>query len=224
MPSPVRLRSPPSIPANAQTGVPLNAQITAVMSNNIDPTRVTNSSITVTPSGGSAIAGTVTLAANGVTLTFVPSAALTASKVYNVSVGGFNDIDGNAVTTFTSSFTTGTTTYGSGSFTVVSTSPANGATGVSVTSPVTFTMSNLINAASVNANTVYVYVSCGSDVCGGELQRKWRVGDVHAADPVPGQHADGHVCVWTDGRGGQSGLSMLQLHDREHRRPHRARR
>ena len=50
-------------PTNAQTGVPLNAQITAVMSNNIDPTSVTNSSITVTPSGGSAIAGTVTLAA-----------------------------------------------------------------------------------------------------------------------------------------------------------------
>jgi hypothetical protein len=144
-------------PANSQTGVPLNAQITAVMSNNIDPTSVTNSSITVTPSGGSAIAGTVTLASNGVNLTFVPSAALTASKVYNVSVSGFKDIDGNAVTTFTSSFTTGTTTNGSGSFSVVSVSPASGATGVSVTSPITFTMTNNINAASVNGNTVYVY-------------------------------------------------------------------
>jgi large repetitive protein len=144
-------------PVNAQTGVPLNAQINAVTSNNIDPTTVTNSSITVTPSGGSAIAGTVMLAANGVGLTFVPTAALTTSTVYNVSVGGFKDIDGNAVTTFTSSFTTGTATYGSGSFSVVSFSPANGATGVSVTSPVTFTMTSLINPASVNDSTVYVY-------------------------------------------------------------------
>jgi hypothetical protein len=60
-------------PSNAQTGVPLNAQITAVMSDDIDPTTVTNSSITVTPSDGSAIAGTVTLASDGVALTFVPS-------------------------------------------------------------------------------------------------------------------------------------------------------
>ncbi|MGB8011989.1 MAG: Ig-like domain-containing protein [Terriglobales bacterium] len=153
-------------PNNGQTGVPLNAQITAAMSNTIDPTSISNSSITVTPSGGAAIAGTVTLT-NGVDVTFVPSAALTASKVYNVSVGGFNDIDGNAVTTFTSSFTTGTTTYGSGSFSVVSVSPANGATGVSVTSPVTFTMTNNINAASVNANTVYVYDTINNAVVAG---------------------------------------------------------
>lgn len=38
-------------PANGQTGVPLNAQITAVMSEGIDPTTVTNSSITVNALG-----------------------------------------------------------------------------------------------------------------------------------------------------------------------------
>jgi hypothetical protein len=154
-------------PSNAQTNVPLNADIVAVMGNNIDPTSVTNTSIKVTPSGGSAIAGTVTLAADGVTLTFVPTSALTASKTYNVSVGGFNDIDGNAVTTFTSSFTTGASTYGSGSFTLVSTSPASGATGVSVTSPVTFTMSNLINPGSVNPTTVEVYIYATNEIVAG---------------------------------------------------------
>ena len=154
-------------PANSQTGVPLNARIIAVMSDDIDPTTVTNSSITVTPSGSSAIAGTVTLASDGVTLTFAPAALLTASKLYNVSVGGFKDTEGNAVTTFTSSFTTGTTSYGSGSFTVVSTSPATGATGVSVTSPVTVTMTNLINAASVNPSTVEVYVYATSQLVAG---------------------------------------------------------
>jgi hypothetical protein len=37
-------------PVNNQTGAPLNAQIVAVMSDAIDPTTVTNNSITVTPS------------------------------------------------------------------------------------------------------------------------------------------------------------------------------
>src|SRR4029077_8783026 len=109
-------------------------------------------------------AGTVTLS-NGVNLTFVPTSALTASTVYNVAVAGFNDIDGNAVTTFASSFTTGATTYTS--FSLVSTSPANGATGVSVTSPVVFTMNSLINATSVNPNTVYVYVNSSGQVVAG---------------------------------------------------------
>jgi len=145
-------------PVNTQTGVPLNAQIIAVMSDDIDPTTVTNSSITVTPSGGSAIAGTTTLASDGVTLTFVPTAALNPSTIYNVSVGGFKDIESNAVTTFTSSFTTGTSAYGGGSFGLVLTNPGNGAGNVSVTNPVTFTMNDLINPASVNATSVEVYV------------------------------------------------------------------
>ena len=154
-------------PANGQTGVPLNGQIVALMSDVIDSTSVTNTSITVTPSGGSAIAGAVTLSSNGLTLTFVPSAALTASTVYNVSVGGFKDIEGNTVTTFTSSFTTGTVAFGSGSFVVNFTSPASGATGVSVTSPVTFTMSNLINPGSANSSTIAVYDSvAGAYVAG----------------------------------------------------------
>ena len=140
------------------------------MSNNIDPTTVSNSSITVTPVAGSPIAGTVTLASDGVTLTFAPAAALTASKVYNVSVGGFNDVQGNPVTTFTSSFTTGATTYGSGSFTLVSSSPPHGATGISVTSPVTFNMTNLINPASVSSTTVEVYVSATNEVVAGSYK------------------------------------------------------
>ena len=146
-------------PANNQTGVPLNAQIVAVMSDSIDPTTITNSSITVTPSGGSAIAGTVTLASDGVTLTFAPSAALTTKVVYSISVGGFNDVQGNAVATYNSSFTAGTATYIASTFTLSTTNPASQASGVSVTSPVTFTMTHLIDSASVNASTVEVCVN-----------------------------------------------------------------
>ena len=153
------------VPANAQTGVPLNPQIVAVMSNTVDPTSLTNSAINVTPSGGSAVAGALSLASDGVTLTFVPSTALTASTVYTISVSGFFDIDGNSVTPFTSTFTTGTASFAAQSFKLSSTSPANKATGVSVTSPVTFTMSNLIDAASVNSQTVEVEVCYDGTPC-----------------------------------------------------------
>jgi hypothetical protein len=50
---------------------------------------------------------------------------------------------------------------------VASTSPANGATNVSVTSPVTFTMTNLIDVASVNSNSVEVRVFANQDVVSG---------------------------------------------------------
>ncbi len=173
-------------PANTQTGVPQNAQVIAVMSDDIDPTTVTNSSITVTPSGGSAIAGTVTLASDGVTLTFVPAATLTASTVYKVSVGGFNDVEGNAVTAFTSTFTTGSGAYGSGSFTLLSTSPLNGATNVSVTSPVTFTMSNLINPASVKPQSVEVcFHACGAEYVAGSFSVSGKTVTFTPSTPYP---------------------------------------
>src|SRR5208282_1971498 len=54
-----------------------------------------------------------------------------------------------------------------GSFTISTMSPTNGATGVSVTSTVSFTMTNLIDAASVSNNTVFVYDTVtGSYVAG----------------------------------------------------------
>ena len=132
----------------------------------------------------------------------MPSAALTASTLYNVSVGGFKDIDGNAVTTFTSSFTTGATAYGSGSFTLVSTSPANGATNVSVTSPVTFTMSNLINAASVNPNTVEVYVNATNQIVAGTYSVNGASVTFTPLTPYPGNTLMGmYVCGLTDEAG-----------------------
>jgi hypothetical protein len=145
--------------------VPSNAQIVAVMSNTIDPTTLTSSSVTVTPSNGSAIAGTLTLASDGVTLTFVPSATLVSNKVYTVSVSGFSDAEGNTVTSFTSTFTAGSGNYGASSFKLSSTSPANKATGIAVNSQVTFTMTNLIQAASVNPQTVAVEICFDGSAC-----------------------------------------------------------
>ena len=208
-------------PSNGQTVVPINAHVSAVMSDDIDPTSITNNSITV-KQGSTNIAGTITLASDGVTLTFVPTSALTASTLYNVTVGGFKDIEGNAVTTSNSSFTTGTTGYGSGTFTVVSTSPASGATGVSVTSPVTLNMTNLINAASVNPNTVFVYVNSTSQVLAGTYSVNGASVTFTPLTPYPANTLMGFGAYGLTDEARQSRLPIrLHLHYCQHRRQHR---
>ena len=74
------------------------------MSQPIDPTSI--SVVTVTPSGGSAIAGTTTLASDQVTITFVSTSSLLGNKVYAVQFAGFKDQVGNVGATFNSTFTT----------------------------------------------------------------------------------------------------------------------
>jgi hypothetical protein len=139
-------------PPNGTTGVPLNAQVVAVMSDDIDPTSVSNSAITLSP----VAAGTVNLASDGVTLTFVPTGSLTASKTYTVTVSGFKDTEGNTATTFTSTFTTGTMTNTS-ALTVNSVTPVNGATGVAVNSTVVITFSANVNPVTVNTNSITIF-------------------------------------------------------------------
>lgn len=94
-------------PANAAS-VPLNANLTFVFSAPVDPATINNSTVTVTPTGGgSAIAGTASLNADQVTMTFVPAGgALQPGTQYSVQVSGFSDLAGNAGTTFNSTFTT----------------------------------------------------------------------------------------------------------------------
>jgi hypothetical protein len=94
-------------PANTAASVPLNAQIVAHFNSPINPATVTNA-MTVTPSGGSAAVGTLTLGSDQVTLTFVPSTTLTPGKTYTVQISGYQDFAGNTGTAFTSTFTTAT--------------------------------------------------------------------------------------------------------------------
>jgi hypothetical protein len=62
--------------------------------------------ITVTPSGGSAITGTASLASDLVTLFFVPTNVLAPATVYTVQVSGYQDVVGNVGADFSSTFTT----------------------------------------------------------------------------------------------------------------------
>jgi hypothetical protein len=94
-------------PANAAPGVPLNAQVIVKFTSPVNPDTIA-STITVTPSGGSAIAGTATLASDLVTLFFAPQTALVPSKLYTVHITGYADVIGNVGNPFSSTFTTAT--------------------------------------------------------------------------------------------------------------------
>jgi hypothetical protein len=149
-------------PPSGSTGVPLNTQVVAVMSAQIDPTTVTNSAITLTP----AVAGAVSLASDGVTLTFVPSGTLSPSTPYIATVSGFNDVEGNPVATSTDNFTTGNLS-GTSSLAVTGVTPANGATLVPVNSNVVFTFSAPVDPATVNTSNMNVETySTGSALAG----------------------------------------------------------
>jgi hypothetical protein len=99
-----------SPPDNA-TGVPLNGQLTVVFSAPIDPETI-GSAVTVTPSGGSPIPGTCSLASDQVTMTCVATEYLLPGKIYSVQISGYQDMVGNAGTSASASFTTAGTAGG----------------------------------------------------------------------------------------------------------------
>jgi len=111
--------------------------------------------ITLT-ANGQLVTGAGSLSNDGLTVTFTPAVQLSASTTYAIGIGGFKDYSGNSVTPFTSSFTTGTTADTSSPF-VISYSPANSATGISVTAPVVITFSKPINPLTVTSATVVIY-------------------------------------------------------------------
>lgn len=140
-------------PLTGATGIPLNAQVIVSVSTNIDATSWSQSSIQLL-NGGTSLAGTVSQLDNQ-TLAFAPTSLLSAGITYTVKVNGFSDANGNAVGPFTSTFTTGSAAS-TGGLTLVSTNIPNGATGVSVTSPIIFTFSQTLDPATVNTGTMLV--------------------------------------------------------------------
>ena len=91
-------------PASSQTGVPLSSTIRATFDEALQTSPL---AMTVTPAGGTAIAGTIGYDATTRTVVYSPSAALTASKVYTAVLTGVKDAAGNTAATVTWSFTTG---------------------------------------------------------------------------------------------------------------------
>jgi len=177
-------------PPSGTAGTPVNTQVVAVISVPVSVASVGSSAITVS-AGGTPISGTVSLSSSQTTLTFVPGSSLTTSTVYTVKVSGFTDQAGNTVTPFTSTFTTGTSgTPVTTAATVTATSPANGATGVPVSSNIVLTFSERIDAATVNLNTVVVLSSGLSNQLAGtySVDSTGKIVTFTPLSPMPGNN------------------------------------
>src|ERR1700744_4950486 len=95
-------------PTNSATNVATNAAITATFSIGMNSSSLTTSSFTVTPQGGSAIAGAVSYSASTFTATFTPSASLTPGTLYTATVttGAQSTANVGLSTNYTWTFTT----------------------------------------------------------------------------------------------------------------------
>ncbi len=81
-------------PLAGATSVPVGTDVTAVFSRDIEPASQT---LTLTPAGGSPVAGTTTYAAGTRTVRLVPSSPLSPSTTYTAQVGA-RDASGGAIT------------------------------------------------------------------------------------------------------------------------------
>ena len=138
-------------PINGATGVPVNTQVTTLFSEMVDATSVTNTSISLSPSA----AGTAKLSGDQLSLVFTPTANLSVSTVYTVSISGLRDTEGNALAAFSpTTFTTSSSsTADKTAPSVTSFVPASGATGVALNSTITININKPINPATVRTDT-----------------------------------------------------------------------
>jgi hypothetical protein len=180
-------------PPNGTSGVPVNPQVVVVVSAPVSAVSVSRSSITVS-AGGTTVSGTTSLSSDGTTLTFTPTNLLAVSTPYTVTVSGFTDQAGNTVVPFTSTFTTGTAGVANTTNpAITAVSPANGAVGVPTTSAIVLTFNEVIDAATVNINTVPVFSSGSSGQVAGSyaVDMTGRVVMFTPLSPLPGNKVIG---------------------------------
>jgi Bacterial Ig-like domain len=94
-------------PANNATAVATNSAIQIQFNKVMNPLTITGSTVTVM-NGSAQVTGTISVDAAGTVATFTPSAPLATVTVYSVAItSGITDLEGEALTAFSSTFTTG---------------------------------------------------------------------------------------------------------------------
>ena len=172
--------TPPTVtsvsPASGATGVNTTTTITANFSEAINGSTVTGATVQLRDAGNNLVGATISVSGNQVTLT--PSAALTGSTVYTVTITGgtpgIKDLAGNAlVNNYAWSFTTAVVDLTPPVVSAVL--PANGVTGVSTSATITVSFSEPVNAATVTGTTVQLkdagnnLIAAAISVSGGEV-------------------------------------------------------
>ena len=153
-------------PAAGATGVPIGATVKATFDRALDPATVTAQTVTLTPSGGAAVAATVTYDDATQSVTVKPTAALDAFQSYTLRLkggtGGVASWSAPLAADATSAFTTGAGTPPQ----VASTSPADGATGVSAATAVKATFDRAMDPATLTTANVTLRSAAGVAVAG----------------------------------------------------------
>jgi hypothetical protein len=148
-------------PTNARTGVPTNAELSIQMSEPVDTTTVTATSVTL-KRGATVLPGALAMLDANRRIRLIPTQLLQPSVVHTLTIGGLRDTAGNVMAApVTISFTTGT---GADlvSPAVTSTAPVANATGVSTSTAVTAQFSEPMNAITANPATIALFVNTGA--------------------------------------------------------------
>jgi len=176
--------TPPTVvstsPTNSATGVSVNAVLTVTFSETLDCSTVTASSFRL--SNGGSVTGTP--GCSGATATLDPSSALTYTTLYTATVTtAVTDAAGNPLANpYVWTFTTEDVPSDTTAPTVQSTSPANLATSISVSSPVTATFSEAMLASSLTTTTFLV--SDGSATIAGTVSYAGTTATFTPASPL----------------------------------------
>ena len=129
-------------PAPTASGVAVSSPVTATFNEAVQSSTI---SFTLTNSAGIPMAGTVAYNSSTKIATFNPSAALAYGTVYTATVSGAKDTAGDSMAApVTWSFTTDAVQP-----TVSSHTPASGATGVAVSSPVTAIFNEAVQSGTI---------------------------------------------------------------------------
>jgi len=166
-------RVPPAVaqifPVDGATGAPINGVVVARFTEPLQPESVVAGTVRLLRQN-TALAGTVTLSGDGLSVTFTPTLELNPTTLHTVQIDGLKDRAGNRmVGTFTSSFTTGQfqdTTPPN----VLRTSPTNGATDVPVNTPFIVEFSERMDLGTLTQANFTVRDNTTSQNVGGLIQ------------------------------------------------------
>jgi hypothetical protein len=143
-----------TIPLNAATNVPINQAVSATFSKAMNSTTINSTNFKLTGPDATPVAGLVTYASIGNTLTFTPTVAFAASTLFTATITtGVQDLAGNALAAnYVWTFTTGTAPTMIAPELVLSV-PANTATDVPLNQAVSATFTEAMDPLTITPAT-----------------------------------------------------------------------
>ena len=150
-------------PSDGSTNVLVNSAILVQFNNLMNADSLDDTTLLLQDSDGNSIASTITYDATTAVATITPNAPLANSAQYTVTIvsgaDGVADSNGDTLSSnVTASFTT------EAPLSVVSVTPADGSTGVAISSSITVQFDNAMNAATVDSTTLVLQDSGGNTI------------------------------------------------------------